>query len=128
MAGTPRTGMTSETEHVVGPADTARVAGSGSIEVLATPHLLAWMEGATCAAVEAALDSGETSVGTRVSLEHVRASPVGAAVTVAAELVHVDGRLLRFQVQASHADGVVVGHGEITRVVVDTDRFLARTR
>ena len=61
-----------------------------------------------------------------VSIEHVRASPIGASVTVATELVHVDGRLLRFQVEAEHEDGVVVAHGEITRVVVDADRFLAR--
>jgi hypothetical protein len=54
------------------------------------------------------------------------ASPVGAGVTVGAELVYVDGRLLRFQVQAEHEDGVVVAHGEITRVVVDETRFLSR--
>jgi predicted thioesterase len=125
MAETLRTGLTAEAEHVVEPADTALSVGSGSLTVLGTPRLLAWMEGATCAAVQTALDEGQTSVGTRVTLEHVRASRVGASVSVAAELVHVDGRLLRFQVQASHADGVVVAHGEITRVVVDAVRFLA---
>ncbi len=126
MAEPLRTGLTAEHEHVVEPTDTARAVGSGSLDVLATPRLLAWMESATCAAVEAGLGEGQTSVGTRVAIEHARASAVGAAVTVAVELVHVDGRLLRFQVQASHADGVVVGHGEVTRVVVDVDRFLAR--
>ena len=118
--------LNAEREHVVEPSDTARAVGSGLLDVLATPTLLAWMEGATCAAVEAGLGEGQTSVGTRVAIEHARASAVGATVTIAVELVHVDGRLLRFQVQASHADGVVVGHGEVTRVVVDVDRFLAR--
>ena len=126
MAEPLRTGLTAEHEHVVEPTDTAAAVGSGSLEVLATPRLLAWMESATCAAVEQGSARGQTSVGTRVAIEHARASAVGAAVTVAVELVHVDGRLLRFQVQASHADGVVVGHGEVTRVVVDVDRFLAR--
>jgi predicted thioesterase len=126
MAEPLQSGLTAQHEHVVEATDTARAVGSGSLDVLATPRLLAWMEGATCAAVEAGLGEGRTSVGTRVAIEHARASAVGAAVTVAVELVHVDGRLLRFQVQASHADGVVVGHGEVTRVVVDVDRFLAR--
>jgi fluoroacetyl-CoA thioesterase len=119
-------GLSASIAHNVSADDTARTLGSGDLDVLATPRLLAWLEEATCAAVAHALESGQSTVGTRVSLEHVRASPVGAEVTAAAELVHVDGRLLRFQVAASHADGVVVAHGEVTRVVVDAARFLAR--
>ena len=66
-----------------------------------------------------------TSVGTRVSLEHLAATPVGAVVTVTAEVVHVDGRLLRFAVRAEAGDRLVAT-GEVTRVVVDADRFLQR--
>jgi fluoroacetyl-CoA thioesterase len=106
--------------------DTARALGSGDLEVLATPRLLAWCEAATCAAIADTLEDGRTSVGTRVSLEHLGASVVGERVTVAATVSHRDGRLLRFEVVATHADGTVVGHGEVTRVVVDRERFLAR--
>ena len=59
-------------------ADTAIAVGSGSLPVLGTPRLLAWCEAATCAAIEAALPEGGTSVGTRITLEHLAASPVGA--------------------------------------------------
>ena len=111
--------------HVVSPDDTARALGSGDLEVLGTPRLLAWCEAATVAALTGALAEGETSVGTRVELVHQRATAVGASVEVRADLVHVDGRLLRFDV-AAESDGVLVGHGTVTRVVVDTDRFLAR--
>ena len=61
-----------------------------------------------------------------MSLTHERPSPVGARVHVRASVTHVDGRLVRFEVVAEHADGTVVGHGEITRVVVDRERFLDR--
>ena len=72
-------------------------------------------------------DSGETSVGTRIQLEHLAASPVGAEVEVTATTAYVDGRLHRFTVAARHAsDGKVVASGDVTRVVVDTERFLAR--
>lgn len=113
----------------VTPEDTARALGSGDLEVLGTPRLLAWCEQATVAAVADGLDEGRTSVGTRVEIAHERASTVGTTVTVTAELTHVDGRLLRFDVVAEQeADGAiaVVGRGTVTRVVVDRERFLRR--
>jgi len=108
-------------------ADTAVALGSGSLPVLGTPRLLAWCEAATCAEIEPGLAERETSVGTRVQLEHLAASPVGAEVEVTATTAYVDGRLHRFTVAARHtSDGKVVASGEVTRVVVDADRFLSR--
>ncbi|MGI8646106.1 MAG: thioesterase family protein [Nocardioides sp.] len=107
--------------------DTAAALGSGSLAVLGTPRLLAWCEAATCAALAPAVGSGETSVGTRVELEHRVASPVGQQVEVTASTSYVDGRLHRFSVAARHLPGGrVVAAGEITRVVVDAERFLSR--
>jgi fluoroacetyl-CoA thioesterase len=106
--------------------DTAAALGSGSLPVLGTPRLLAWCEAATCAAVEDNLAAGETSVGTRVELAHTRASLVGARIEVTATPVFSDGRLRRFSVSARQDDGRVVGTGEVTRVVVDAERFLGR--
>jgi predicted thioesterase len=117
-------------EFTVTDADTAAAVGSGSLAVLGTPRLLAWCEAATCAAIDPLLAAGETSVGTRIQLEHLAPSPVGQQVEVTARLAYVDGRLRRFSVAARNLgpDGVgkLVGSGEITRVVVDGERFLAR--
>lgn len=111
----------------VGDADTAAALGSGSLPVLGTPRLLAWCEAATCAALAAHLADGETSVGTRVEVEHTRGSRVGTRIEVVASSVFHDGRLHRFSVVAREAGGGrVVGTGEITRVVVDAERFLSR--
>ncbi|MDP9443423.1 MAG: thioesterase [Actinomycetota bacterium] len=119
-----RAGLSATVDHVVEEADTAAAVGSGDLPVLATPRLLALAEQATCAAVAAALHPRDSSVGTRIRLEHRHPSPVGARVTVTATLQHVDGRLLRFDVVAADEDGKVVGHGEVSRVVVDRERFL----
>jgi predicted thioesterase len=116
-------GRSATREFVVSEADTAVAVGSGSLPVLGTPVLLAWCEAATCAALD--LPEGQTSVGTRASLEHLAASPVGATVTVSASVAYVDGRLLRFAVEARMGE-VLVGSGEITRVVVDAARFMSR--
>jgi predicted thioesterase len=119
-------GLEAVAEHVVEPSDTAAALGSGDLDVLATPRLLAWLEGATCAVVAERLSDDETSVGTRVNLEHVAASGLGSPVTVRATLVHVDGRLLRFEAVALDAAERMIARAEITRVVVDRARFLAR--
>jgi fluoroacetyl-CoA thioesterase len=107
--------------------DTAAAIGSGSLPVLGTPRLLAWCEATTCAAIDPSLGQGSTSVGTRVALDHQGASAVGEEVEVTASTAFVDGRLHRFTVAARHtSDGKVVATGDITRVVVDAERFLAR--
>jgi len=121
------TGQAATLQFEVTEADTAAAVGSGDLPVLGTPRLLAWCEAATCAAIAETLQPSRTSVGTRVSLEHLAASPVGERVEVQASVAYVDGRLVRFSVAASHvSDGKVVGTGEVTRVVVDRERFLSR--
>jgi predicted thioesterase len=110
--------------HVVTASDTALALGSGDLEVLGTPRVLAWLEEATCAALR--LSPGQTSVGTRVEIEHLLASPVGAEVTATATVIHTDGRLVRFQVVAHDAGGALLASGEVRRVIVDRERFLSR--
>ena len=109
------------------PIPEEMVKGERFAFIKGTPRLLAWCEAATCAAIAETLEPSRTSVGTRVSLEHLAASPVGERVEVQASVAYVDGRLVRFSVAASHvSDGKVVGTGEVTRVVVDRERFLSR--
>src|SRR5215471_1854701 len=89
-------GLRATVRHVVTEADTAIQAGSGDVPVLATPRLLALAEAACVAALESHLDDGMTSVGTRVALEHRRASPVGTEIEVEAELTELARRRLVF--------------------------------
>jgi fluoroacetyl-CoA thioesterase len=121
--------------------DSAIALGSGDVPVLATPRLLAWAEAVTVdvvAQVIAAESDGSpdpvgahalTSVGTRIEFTHERATAIGAEVVVSARLVARDGRLMRCEVVA-HEDSVDglrrIAHGEVTRVLVDRERFLAR--
>ncbi|MCX9192494.1 thioesterase [Carbonactinospora thermoautotrophica] len=123
-----RSGLVAVIEHVVTEEDTAIAVGSGDVPVLATPRLLALVEAATVRAVEGELGEGHTSVGTRVQLEHRRASGIGTRVTIRAELVDVHDGTLRFEVLAEDEHGELVGHGQITRVVVERERFLTRLR
>lgn len=117
-------GRTATQEFVVSEQDTALAVGSGSLQVLGTPVLLAWCEAATCAAL--VLEEGSTSVGTRVALEHLAPSPLGTSVVVKATVTYVDGKLLKFAVEARDSGAKLLGSGEITRVIVNASRFLSR--
>jgi fluoroacetyl-CoA thioesterase len=131
-------GLRASVSAVVADEDTAIRAGSGDVPVLATPRLLALAEAAAVAAISPHLPSGVTSVGTSASLEHRRASPVGAEVVVEAELTEIDVRRLVFSFiarESRHQTGApddgggedrVVGAGTVERVLVNRQAFLAR--
>ena len=89
-------GLRASVRVVVGESDTAPALGSGDVPVLGTPRLLALAEAATVAAVAPQLASGQTTVGTSVTMEHRRASPVGSSLVIEAELTEVDGPRLAF--------------------------------
>ena len=106
-------------------ADTARALGSGDVDVLGTPRALALAEAATLRAAAASLAPGQTTVGTRVELDHLAPSPVGATVRADAELVYRSGRRLTFDVRLTQ-DGREVAAGRVVRAIVDRDRFTAQ--
>ena len=106
-------------------ADTAVALGSGDVPVLGTPRVVALAEEATVAAVSKALRAGETTVGTRVDIEHLRPSTVGATVEARATLEGVDDRRLEFSVSVSET-GREVARGRVVRAVVDREKFLSR--
>lgn len=119
-------GATAEFEFHVSEVDTAIAVMSGDLPVLATPKLIAWLEAATCEAVGPRLAPGQTTVGTRVVVEHRAPSAVGASVRVLARLTAVEDRTLTFAVEATDASARLLADGVITRVVVDESRFMAR--
>lgn len=107
--------------------DTAIAMRSGEVAVLATPRVVALAEEAACAALAGALASTETSVGMRIQLDHLNPSAVGSHVRAEATLEQVEGRRLIFKVSIEDERGLVAA-GKITRVVVDVERFLDKTR
>lgn len=119
-------GLSASITHVVTDADTASAFRSGDVPVLATPRALALGEQATVAALAGNMLDGHTSVGMRVSLDHLKASPVGAVITAAAVIERVEGRRITFGVELTDHDGDIVAHGKVVRVFVKRDDFLAR--
>lgn len=118
-------GMTGSAETLVERADTAQEVGSGSLLVYATPCMVALMEGAACNALKGKLAEGETSVGTRMDVQHLAATPVGMEVRAESRLTAVDGRRLTFEITAFDEAGEI-GKATHERVAVKTERFLEK--
>lgn len=120
-------GMRGTAETSVGPENTAKAMGSGSLDVFATPALIALMEAAACDCVEGSLEPGTTSVGTRMDVSHLAATPVGMWVRAESTLEEIDGRKLVFSVCA-YDDAGKIGEGTHERVTVQAERFAAKAK
>ena len=114
-------------EIIVAHEHTAPHVGSGKVEVLATPVLVNLMEAAALNAAERFLPAGHQSLGTRLDIRHIAATPVGMKVVATAEVIRVEGRLITFRVEA-HDEKELIGDGMHDRVVVNVARFDQRVQ
>ena len=101
--------------------------GSGDVEVFSTPAMVALMEAASIQCIKPYLHDNETSVGVRIDVSHLAATPMGMTVRAEAVLENVDGRRLFFRV-AAYDEKEKIGEGAHERVIVQRDRFLARVQ
>ncbi|MDR2442360.1 MAG: hypothetical protein LBE31_02425 [Deltaproteobacteria bacterium] len=123
----PAIGHTASQEVTVEIHLTALAVGSGSLEVLATPMMVALMEKAACSTLEGFLAPGWTSVGTKLDITHSAASPLGAAIVATAKLTNISDRSLDFELTASDNSGPI-GSGTHSRFLVFSDKFMAKTK
>ena len=120
-------GLEGHAEIVVGEQHTAPRIGSGRVRVLGTPVMINLMEAAALDAVENLIPAGHQSLGTRLDVRHIAATPVGMRVRATAKLLAVDGRTLEFRVEA-HDEKDLIGDGVHTRLVVNVERFDRRVQ
>jgi len=119
------TGLKGRKEMTVSAEDTAAVIGSGLVRVLATPRMIALMENTCSWSVQGELEDGQSTVGTRIDMSHVAATPVGMKAWCESELVEIDRRRLRFKVTAYDEAGVI-GEGFHERFIINLDHFQAK--
>ncbi len=93
----------------------------GGEGVLSTPSMIGLMERAGIQAVQDHLPEGHTTVGFEVNVKHFGATPKGKTVKVRAELLEIDGRKLRFKVEA-HDEEKKVGDGTHRRAIIAVQR------
>ena len=115
-------GLDGHSELIVAEEHTAPRIGSGLIRVLATPVMINLMEAAALDAAENLIPAGYQSLGIRLDVRHIAATPVGMRVRAVAKLTNVNGRTLEFQVEA-HDQKELIGDGLHQRIIVNVSRF-----
>ena len=126
MAEGLKPGLTGEAKVLVDNSNTAEMFGNIGAKVYATPMLVALMEQAAIEAIRFCLLPGEGSVGTKVEMAHIAATPVGMTVTARAELTEVVGKKLTFNIVATDASEIVGKCRHERFIVSDMKSFLAK--
>ena len=118
-------GIKTEKSLTVTDANTAKTMGSGTLDVFATPAMVALIEQTAYTSIESELEPGWGSVGTSLNIQHLSATPVGMTVTATTELVEVDRRRLVFHAEVYDEKGLV-GKGTHERFLVENEKFQAK--
>ena len=118
-------GIRGEQSQLVTPENTAKTIGSGTLDVFATPALVALAEKTCWMSVAPELEEGCGTVGTRLELDHSAPTPVGMTVTCESELTAVEGRKLVFRVTL-HDEKGPVGGGVHERFIINDAKFAAK--
>lgn len=109
---------------IVKANQTAEQLGSGLLPVYSTPSLVAFMENTAMQLIE--LPDGGSSVGTVISVKHLKASKIGEELCCVATLVENEGRRYAFEIKVTDSKGDLVGEAQHERFVVDVQRFMSK--
>ena len=120
-------GIKGHQQQQVALKDTAKTYGSGSVEVFATPAMIAMMEQTAHTSLQNFLPEGFTTVGTHLNIEHSKATPLGAKVWCESVLESQDGRKLTFSVIAYDESGII-GKGTHERFIVNIEKFMSKLK
>jgi len=120
-------GQTLNREYLVQDKHTASHIGSGTVKVLATPVMIAFIEITALELMGQSLDEKHTSVGTRLDIRHLAPSPLGRTVHVKTTVEQVDGNKVLLQAEVWDGD-TLVGSGTHERFVIEVRRFVERIR
>lgn len=116
-------GTEKEIEILVTPNDSAKSYGSGLVEVFATPAMIALMEKTALQLAMPFLEEGMNTVGTEISVKHIKATALGKRVQSYAKLIEANGAKLIFEVEAYDEDGMI-GKGIHKRYVINEEEFM----
>ena len=120
-------GIKGYAETTVDQSNVASSVGSGLLEVFSTPSMIALMEKAAKDSVDPYLEEGQGSVGIRLEVDHLAATPLGQKVWAESELIEIDGRVLTFK-ETVYSKKEKIGQGIHKRCIISNERFLAKMK
>jgi len=115
-------GIKGKEEVLVSEANSAKTLGSGTLDVFATPAMIALMEKTAWMSVAPHLEEGWGTVGILLQVTHDAPTPFGMNVWCESELVEIDGRRLVFDLAAYDEKGKI-GGGRHERFLIQNEKF-----
>lgn len=120
-------GRTLEVDWVVGPEHSAENFGNPGVPVFATPAVVWLLDSLAHQCIVPTLDVGQGTLGTKIQIEHLAATPLGMKVHARAEIGQIDGKRVLVRVEA-HDESEMIARGTIERYITGSiPRFLERT-
>lgn len=115
-------------DFTVRPKETAQVVGSGELEVLASPVLLAYMERVASEICLSHCQSSETTVGIEADFKHLAPSAVGSQITIDAEIKKINKSIISLAIEAIDQDGQTVAEAKHKRAIVNAQKFMDKLK
>ena len=131
MKDTLKVGASTETEIVTTPEMGITHLGPEAPRMYSTPSMISLMEQTAIRVLTPHLDAGEQSVGTRISVSHFKATPIGQRVRAKATLTEIvdigrPTKRYRFNVEAFNETDKI-GEGSHERAIITVTQFAGRS-
>lgn len=111
--------------YLVKENNTAKNMGSGDLDVLATPSLVAFMENAAKEYLNTFLPEELGSVGSNININHIAPTLVGKEITVQGKITEIiKEKIIIFSLEAYEQDKKI-GDATHTRVIINNEKFLS---
>lgn len=120
-------GIEGEAKGIVNENNTAMAFGSGSVNVFGTPAMIGLMEKAALSSVDPLLEEGFCTVGTKINVKHMAATPLGMNVVAKSRLIEIEGKRLTFEVEAWD-EKELIGKGIHERFIIKLENFIKRAQ
>ncbi|WP_138207165.1 thioesterase family protein [Haloimpatiens lingqiaonensis] len=118
-----KVGETAVDDYIVKPENTADVIGNTGIYVLSTPSMIGFMENTSANVVMDKMPENYRVVGTKINVEHINSTPVNMKVTVKSTLISIEGKKLRYNVEAFN-ENCKIGFGTYEQHIINLGKFL----
>lgn len=125
MKSRPKIGTTGEFKFTVGSEHVIDFATGGMPAVLSTPRLIGLIERTAREALQPFLDDDERTVGVEIELRHLAPTPLGKTVTITARVIHTEGKLVDFSIEARDEEEIIA-RGVHKRATIRVDSFAKR--
>lgn len=120
-------GRTLEVEWTAGPQHSAENFGNPGVPVFATAAVVWLLDSLAHEIVVPTLEPEQGTLGTKINIEHLAATPMGMKVRARAEVVQIDGKRVLVKVEA-HDEVEMIASGTVERYITGSiPKFLQRT-